>query len=284
MSTWTGTRDAEAFGPSCVQPPVPAVSIYYDPPQATSEDCLTLNVWAPADATRAPVIVWIHGGSLRIGGSAEPLFDGANFARRGIVFVSINYRLGVLGWLAHPALSAESPHRASGNYGLLDQIEALRWVRANVAAFGGDAGNVTIMGESAGALSVAYLLVSPLARGLFDKAILESANIRAFPELERPAFGLDPAEQTGLALAAGVGADDLARLAVDGCRGADPRGDGCPFRRAGDDRRLGADRADRRDVRCRAAGARAAARRLQQRRSSVAARLHAAGAAGRRRL
>ena len=209
---WPGTREAGAYGPSCVQPPVPAASLYHDPPLATSEDCLTLNIWAPADVTSAPVIVWIHGGSLRVGGSAEPLFDGASFARRGIVFVSINYRLGVLGWLAHPALSAESPHHASGNYGLLDQIEALRWVRANVAAFGGDPGNVTIMGESAGALSVAYLLVSPLARALFHKAILQSANIRAFPELARPAFGLDPAEQTGRALAASVGAADLEAL------------------------------------------------------------------------
>src|SRR5690606_28856247 len=108
----------------------------------------------------APVVVWIHGGSLRIGGGAQPMHDGANFARRGVVFVSLNYRLGVLGWLAHPELAAESPHQASGNYGLLDQIEALRWVGANIAAFGGDPANVTVMGESAGALSVTYLLSS----------------------------------------------------------------------------------------------------------------------------
>jgi para-nitrobenzyl esterase len=209
---WQGVRDASAFGPSCMQPPVPPTSVYLDPPRAMSEDCLTLNVWAPADARGAPVIVWIHGGSLRIGGSAEPLYDGANFARRGVVFVSVNYRLGVLGWLAHPELSAESPHHASGNYGLLDQIAALRWVRANVAAFGGDARNVTVMGESAGALSVGYLLVSPLARGLFDKAILESTNSRAFPELGRRAFGLTPAEETGRDLGARFGAHDLAAL------------------------------------------------------------------------
>jgi len=209
---WPGTSDAAAFGPSCVQPPVPADSLYYDPPEAISEDCLTLNVWAPTPAQGAPVIVWIHGGSLRIGSSAEPLFDGANFARRGIVFVSINYRLGVLGWLAHPALSAESPHHVSGNYGLLDQIAALRWVRRNVAAFGGDPGNVTIMGESAGALSVAYLLASPLARGLFHKAILQSPNSRAFPELARPEFGLPSAEETGRALAASAGAGGIEAL------------------------------------------------------------------------
>jgi para-nitrobenzyl esterase len=210
--SWDNVRDATAFGPSCLQPPVPADSVYFDPPATMSEDCLTLNVWAPADATGAPVIVWIHGGSLRIGGSAEPLFDGAALARRGIVFVSINYRLGIFGWLAHPELSAESPHRVSGNYGLLDQVEALRWVRTNIAAFGGDPGNVTIMGESAGALSVAYHLVSPLARGLFHKAIAQSVNIRAFPELRRTAFGLEPAEETGRAFAARAGASDLAAL------------------------------------------------------------------------
>ena len=213
---WPGTRDAAAFGPSCVQPPVPADSVYYDPPAAMSEDCLTLNVWAPAQAEGAPVIVWIHGGSLRIGGSAEPLFDGAGFARRGIVFVSINYRLGVLGWLAHPALSAESPNQTSGNYGLLDQIEALRWVRDNAAAFGGDPGNVTIMGESAGALSVTYLLASPLSRGLFHKAIAQSTNLRAMPELRRAAHGLPSGEDGGLAFAGAVGAANLEALrAID---------------------------------------------------------------------
>lgn len=209
---WQGIRDAGAFGPSCVQPPIPRESVYYDPPEAMSEDCLSLNVWAPANASRAPVIVWIHGGSLRIGGSAEPLFDGANFARRGVVFVSINYRLGVLGWLAHPELGAESRQRASGNYGLLDQIEALRWVRANIAAFGGDPRNVTIMGESAGALSATYLLVSPLSRGLFARAIVQSTNLRAMPELRRQAYGLIPAESVGAAFAAEVGARDLAAL------------------------------------------------------------------------
>lgn len=209
---WRGTRDAADFGPSCVQPPVPPASIYFDPPAAMSEDCLTLNVWTPADARGAPVIVWIHGGSLRIGGSAEPLYDGAGFARRGIVFVSVNYRLGVLGWLAHPGLSAESPDRVSGNYGLLDQIAALRWVRDNIAAFGGDPANVTVMGESAGALSVTYLLASPLADGLFARAIMQSTNIRAFPELSRGAYGLPSAEEIGRRLATRLGARDLAAL------------------------------------------------------------------------
>jgi para-nitrobenzyl esterase len=207
---WAGVRDAAAFGPSCMQPLLPEGSFYADNPAAMSEDCLTLNVWAPAGARRRPVIVWIHGGSLRIGGSAEPLFDGTAFARRGVVFVSINYRLGAFGWLAHPGLSAESPHRASGNYGLLDQIAALRWVRANVAAFGGDPRRVTIMGESAGGLSVTYLMTSPLARGLFERAIAESTNIRALPALSRPVYGLPPAEETGAALGVTLGAPDIA--------------------------------------------------------------------------
>lgn len=210
---WGGVRDASAFGPNCTQPLLPPDSLYAVSPTAMSEDCLTLNLWAPARrAGRRPVIVWIHGGSLRIGGASQPMFDGAAFARRGVVFVSFNYRLGVFGWLAHPALSAESTARVSGNYGLLDQVAALRWVRANIAAFGGDPGNVTIMGESAGALSVSYLLTSPLARGLFGKAIAQSANIRAVPALSRRVFGLHSAEETGAVLAAGLGARDLAAL------------------------------------------------------------------------
>jgi para-nitrobenzyl esterase len=210
--TWAGFRDASAFGPSCVQPPLRPDSIYADEPVSMSEDCLTLNIWAPAEAARAPVIVWIFGGALQRGQSASPLYDGATYAHRGIVFVSINYRLGVLGWLAHPALSAESPEQVSGNYGLLDQIQALRWVQENIAAFGGDPDNVTIMGESAGALSVAYLLTSPRARGLFHKAIAESPNIRPFPMLDRSIYGLPSAEETGVAVATRVGAADLADL------------------------------------------------------------------------
>src|SRR5690606_11989907 len=164
---WRGVRKAAAFGATCVQPAYPEDSVYFEPQMPMSEDCLTLNVWAPKVAVKAPVIVWIHGGALLRGTSASPLYDGGEYAKRGIVFVSINYRLGVLGWFAHPALSAESPEGVSGNYGLLDQIAALHWVRRNVAAFGGDPANVTVMGESAGALSVAYLLGVPRARGLF---------------------------------------------------------------------------------------------------------------------
>lgn len=206
---WSGLRDASAFGPGCVQPPAPTDSIYFDEPASMSEDCLTLNIWAPNDASNAPVVVWIHGGALLRGNSASPLYDGTHFARRGIVFVSINYRLGVLGWLAHPALSAESPDRVSGNYGLLDQVRALQWVQENITAFGGNRDNVTIMGESAGALSVAYLLASPEARGLFHKAISGSPNLRAFPMLDHAAYGLPSAEDTGAALAAHLGAEGM---------------------------------------------------------------------------
>lgn len=211
-ASWRGTRAATTFGPSCMQPRLPPDNVYADSPASMSEDCLTLNVWTPKTAHAAPVVVWIYGGALTIGGSSESMYDGANFARRGVVFVSINYRLGVFGWLALPALSAESPHHASGNYGLLDQIAALHWVHDNITAFGGDPHNVTIMGESAGALSVTYLLTSPLARGLYQKAIAESANMRAVPELHRAAFGLPSAEHIGGEFAASAGAASLNAL------------------------------------------------------------------------
>jgi len=211
-ASWPGVRAARTFGPDCVQPPYPADSVYFEPARPMSEDCLTLNIWAPKAAKGAPVIVWIHGGALQYGGSASPMYDGREFAKRGIVFVSINYRLGVLGWLAHPALSAESPDGVSGNYGLLDQIAALQWVQGNIAAFGGDPARVTAMGESAGALSIAYLLGSPRARGLFGRAIVQSANMRAVPALRAAAYGLPPAEAIGTALAESAGATDLTAL------------------------------------------------------------------------
>ena len=207
---WTGVRDATDFGASCVQPPWPSTSVYAVYPPAFSEDCLFLNVWTPEHAQNAPVMLYIHGGSLLLGGSWEPYYEGSHFAERGIVFVTINYRLGPLGWLALPELSAESPQGVSGNYGLLDQIEALKWVRANIAAFGGDPANVTIMGESAGGLSVAYLLASPLARGLFHKAIGQSLGIYSVPELKRAAHGMSSAEELGTAIMQALGANGLA--------------------------------------------------------------------------
>ncbi|HWE99141.1 MAG TPA: carboxylesterase family protein [Caulobacteraceae bacterium] len=214
--SWSGVRPALAFGPACLQIASPIPSLYDDPPALMSEDCLTLNIWAPhgaaAPARGAPVIVWIHGGAFVSGSSRQGLYDGAALARRGVVLVSINYRLGVLGWLAHPGLSAESALHVSGNYGLLDQIAALRWVRANIAAFGGDPANVTIAGQSAGALSALYLLASPDARGLFAKAIVQSGYMIASPELKRPAFGLPAAETIGATLGDRIGARTLGEL------------------------------------------------------------------------
>ncbi|MBQ1499144.1 MAG: carboxylesterase family protein [Sphingomonas sp.] len=209
---WKGVRDATRFGPACPQPLLPASSLYADSYPAMSEDCLSLNIWVPAHARRLPVLVWIHGGSLAIGAGSAGLFDGSELARRGLVVVTINYRLGVLGYLAHPELSAESSDRVSGNYGLLDQIAALRWVRRNIAAFGGDPGKVTIAGESAGGLSVLYLLASPRARGLFARAIAQSAYMISTPELRGSPFGETSAETAGAGLAADLGAGTIAAM------------------------------------------------------------------------
>ncbi len=163
--SWKGVREAKEFGPKCPQ---------RNPP--SSENCLYLNVWAPAEESDDghPVMVWIHGGGHSGGAASVPRYSGEAFARRGIVLVSINYRLGALGFLAHPLLSAESEHGVSGNYGILDSIMALEWVRDHIGVFGGDRDNVTIFGESAGGTSVAALSVSPLAKGLFHRAIAES--------------------------------------------------------------------------------------------------------------
>ncbi len=212
LAPWAGVREARAFGPACLQPRMPAGGLYSSELPQLSEDCLTLNIWAPKDALGAPVMVWIHGGSLVTGSSRESMYDGASLAKRGVVVVSINYRLGVLGYLAHPELSAESPDGVSGNYGLLDQIAALTWVKRNIAAFGGDPAKVTVAGESAGALSVLYLMASPLADGLFDKAILQSAYMISTPELKARRHGLEPAEAAGARLAGQLAAPDLATL------------------------------------------------------------------------
>lgn len=217
LPAWSGVRQATSFGPACVQPRSSVVHIYANPPARMSEDCLTLNIWAPQRAKAAPVIVWIHGGALVNGYSHEPMYDGARMAERGgAIVVSINYRLGVLGYLAHPELSRESPEGVSGNYGLRDQIAALAWVKRNIAAFGGDPGNVTIAGESAGALSVMYLMASPAARGLFHKAVAQSAYMITSPELKQGRFGLLSAEAAGTQVMTALGAADLADLrAID---------------------------------------------------------------------
>lgn len=211
-SNWTGVLPAQEFGPACVQAASPAGSIYSDLPPRMSEDCLFLNVWKPARAAKAPVMVWIYGGSLRTGNSAAGIYNGAQLARKGVIVVTLNYRLGVLGYLAHSELTAESPHQSSGNYGLLDQIEALRWVHDNIARFGGDPANVTLFGESAGALSTIELMTSPLARGLFQKAIVQSGYLVSNMELKRPSFGQPSAETVGEWLAKKLGAANIEQL------------------------------------------------------------------------
>jgi para-nitrobenzyl esterase len=197
---WNGVRDAKAFGPECAQPAPPGTP--------TSEDCLTLNVWTPAGAgAHLPVMVWIYGGGFAVGATNYPVYDGTSLARHGVVIVTVNYRLNVFGFLAHPALTAESPEHTSGNYGLLDQVAALRWVQANAAAFGGDPRNVTIFGESAGAGSVSALLTMPRAKGLYVRAIMGSAPVF------RPEVGLPVAESAGVTLAAGANLAALRAMA-----------------------------------------------------------------------
>lgn len=213
---WKGVRDARDFGASCFETSYSPQSLFNVHPPKLGEDCLFLNVWIPPHAKKAPVIVWIHGGGFVRGGSWEPQYEGTHFAEHGVVFVTINYRLGSLGFLALPELSAESPHGVSGNYGLLDQIEALKWVKKNIAAFGGDPGNVTIDGESAGGVSMALLMVSPLAHGLFQKVIAESLGIQCMAELKQLNHGLPSAEENRTAFEKALGAADLKALrAID---------------------------------------------------------------------
>ena len=205
---WKGVRKAEAFGSPCMQGPGPGPPIDLT---HVSEDCLTLNVWSPPHkpGERLPVMVIIPGGGFVLGASSYPGWDAAAISRRGIVVASFDYRLGVFGFLAHPALSKEDPSGTSGAYGLLDQIAALKWVKANIAAFGGDPAKVTIMGSSAGGSSVLYLMASPLAKGLFRAGISESAaNIWNPPlqHLREPAFGKISAEAEGLAVGADISA------------------------------------------------------------------------------
>ncbi|HKD21669.1 MAG TPA: carboxylesterase family protein [Rhizomicrobium sp.] len=171
---WTGVRAADKFGFTCPQQRLPLLMRLLAPKLPESEDCLTLNVWTPDSHARLPVMVWIYGGAFVRGSSANPLFEGTDLARHGVVVVTFNYRLGWLGFFSHPALAAENPGEPHGNYGLMDQIAALEWVKHNIAAFGGDPDNVTIFGESAGGMSVNDLMASPRAAGLFEKAISES--------------------------------------------------------------------------------------------------------------
>lgn len=201
-ASWKGVRHATAFSHACWQTPYPANSIYQATLPPLSEDCLYLNIWTPAKSSEArlPVMVWIHGGGFTRGSATTEAYDGDNLARKGVVVVTINYRLGVFGFFAHPALTRESAHHASSNYALLDQIAALEWVKENIEAFGGDAGCVTIFGESAGSWAVNSLMASPLAKGLFHRAIGESGGSFA------PMKTLAAAEKSGEQLAAALGA------------------------------------------------------------------------------
>jgi len=172
--SWTGVRKAAEYGPRCVQAPIFSDMIFHD--AGPSEDCLYLNLWMPAKPVTAklPVMVWIYGGGFAAGATSEPRQDGGNLSKKGVLVVSMNYRLGIFGFFSHPELAKESGHNASGNYGLMDQLAALEWVKKNIATFGGDPDNVTIFGESAGSFSVSALMASPLAQGLFHRAIGES--------------------------------------------------------------------------------------------------------------
>src|SRR5580704_9302282 len=178
VKSWTGVLAATSFGAPCSQNSAGRML------ETSSEDCLFLNVWTPEwpPRQRQPVMFWMHGGGNYAGATGSPNFDGESLARHGVVLVSASYRLTAFGFFAHPELTRESPHHASGNYGLMDQIAALQWVRANIARFGGDPDNVTIFGQSAGAVDATVLMTSPLAAGLFHKVIAESGTVTRNPD------------------------------------------------------------------------------------------------------
>ena len=230
---WTGVRQANKFGSACLQTNVFG-DIYFRDNQP-SEDCLNLSIWIPAQAANAklPVFVWFYGGGFVAGGNSEPRYDGENLAKKGVVVVEPNYRLGVFGFYSHPSLTKESEHASSGNYAFLDQVAALEWVRKNIAAFGGDPSNVTIGGESAGSLSVSALMASALSRQLFERAIGESGaffpdrnegGIRLKSLADTEAFGVKFAESLGaksLADMRAKPANDLLQAAAQHNRGFD---------------------------------------------------------------
>ncbi len=247
VAPWAGARSVDAYGPGCMQTPYPPSDVYPDNTEQYSEDCLFLNVWTGANssaepdagssADARPVMVWIHGGSNTRGSGSYREFDGSALARKGVVVVTINYRLNVFGFLAHPELTAESPNRSSGNYAILDQIAALEWVRDNIFAFGGNPNNVTIFGESSGAGNVSVLLATPLARGLFHRAIGQSGGVfRRMARLTDPDPEAASAERSGLRFAASAHSDSIEELRALRAEkileldSSGPRGSGVPAR------------------------------------------------------
>jgi para-nitrobenzyl esterase len=225
---WTGRRSAKQFGPACMQPTPPEMIsfgpgteqplMYVEPVPVMSEDCLYLNVWSPVSTEEnknadMPVMVWIHGGGFTTGYGSMSVYDGEALARQGVIVVSINYRMGVFGFFAHPELSAENPDGVAANFGVTDQVAALRWVRENISAFGGNPENVTIFGESAGSWAVSLMMATPMSEGLFQKAIGESgAYFYAMPSLKEPAMGYASAESIGQSFAEQVTTEGLAGL------------------------------------------------------------------------
>ena len=207
---WEGIRKADKFGPRAMQRPIFGDMGFRS--DGMSEDCLYLNVWTSAKSVKAklPVLVYFYGGGFVAGDGSEARYDGENMAKKGIVAITVNYRLGAFGFFAHPELTKESPHRACGNYGLLDQNEALAWVKKNIAAFGGDPRKVTIAGESAGSISVSAQMASPLSKGLFAAAIGESGSILG----ALPAMPLAESEQVGVKFAASLGLGENPTLAA----------------------------------------------------------------------
>jgi para-nitrobenzyl esterase len=207
---WTGVRNADKFGPRCMQRTSPD-SDYWFRSNGMSEDCLYLNVWTPAklESERLPVLVYFFGGGLQNGDGSEPRYDGESMARKGIVVVTLSYRTNIFGFFSHPELTKESPHHSSGNYGLMDGNAALRWVQENIAAFGGDPKRVTVGGESAGSFSTSSQVASPLSKGLIAGAILESGGMMMSA---LPQHSLAETEQDGLKFAASVGAKSLGAL------------------------------------------------------------------------
>jgi len=209
VTAWDGVKKATEFGARCMQAPIYPDMVFRDP--GPSEDCLYLNVWTPANSADAhlPVMVWIYGGGFQAGAASEPRQDGSKLAEKGVVVVSMNYRLGIFGFFAHPGLTKESEHHASGNYGLMDQAAAIDWVHKNIAGFGGDPNKVTIFGESAGSISVCAQMASPLSKGLIAGAIGESGSMFMLGPMTLP---LEQAEQQGEKFGTAIGAADLDAL------------------------------------------------------------------------